>query len=98
MKLTDLKILVMGANVWGKGDTLAEALKNASKPTHYIAYIVHHSAYVDDMGYITWNTGDEYPRDTPEQRKELSERFQPKKIVTKLPAKKASRATKPRSR
>ena len=54
-----MKILVIGPNVWGRGDTLKEALKNASRPKKYIAYIAHPESRVDFMGNIT------FPMDYP---------------------------------
>jgi hypothetical protein len=57
-----IKILVIGCNHWGKGDTLEEAIKIARKHAggklpNWIAYLVPAEVYVDEMGYIT------YPRD-----------------------------------
>jgi hypothetical protein len=59
LKISEIKILVVGPNVWGRGDTLTEAIANASKPKQYIAYIVHPSTYVDGMGMLS------YPGDYP---------------------------------
>jgi hypothetical protein len=55
MKLRDIKILVTGDRCWGKGDTIAEALANASlaagkKQTKYFVYLAHPDTTVDDMG------------------------------------------------
>lgn len=52
-----MRILVMGPNVWGKGDTLDEALKNATNPRMYIAYIIHHDTTVYDDGSIGFPPG-----------------------------------------
>lgn len=55
MKPEEMKILVIGPYVWGKGDTIKEALEKAKKPRHYQAYIIHPKTYVDDMGTIVYN-------------------------------------------
>lgn len=62
MKPQDMKILVIGDQVWGKGDTLNEALKNMRKNGQskaYIAYIIHPDSWVDGMGSISYPT--DYP-------------------------------------
>lgn len=57
MKPEDMKILVIGDRVWGKGDTLKEALEKAQKPRHYFAYIIHPDSWVDECGSIVSKTG-----------------------------------------
>lgn len=60
MKPEDMKVLVIGAYVWGKGNTLTEALKNMrknGKSSKYIAYIVHPDSWVDGMGAISYPSG-----------------------------------------
>ena len=56
MRLEDVKIMVIGPGVWGKGDTLTEALAMAKKAgdpcRHYLAYIIHPDTWVDDDGAI----------------------------------------------
>jgi hypothetical protein len=55
MKITDLKILVIGSNgCWAKGDTLAEALKLSYRPKEYLAYIAHNMTTVDGMGSLNY--------------------------------------------
>lgn len=56
MKPEDMKILVIGDRVWGKGDTLKKALEKAQKPRHYFAYIIHPDSYVDEMGTLVYNS------------------------------------------
>lgn len=35
-----MKIIVVGVNnCWGRAETLSQALKNASKPKHYVAWM-----------------------------------------------------------
>ncbi len=55
--LDDVNILVIGDHVWGRGATLEEALKGASKPRKYIAYIAHKSVYLDEMGDFCYPAG-----------------------------------------
>lgn len=63
MKLADFKILVIGDCVWGKGETLSEALakmrEHGGRSRYYIAYLVHPDSWVDGMGAIS------YPSDYP---------------------------------
>lgn len=60
MKPEDMMILVVGSNhCWGRGDTLKEALENATKPKSYRAYIIHPDTRVTSMGYM------EFPNDFP---------------------------------
>src|SRR5690348_3496232 len=55
----DCCIIVIGNNhCWGKGDTLSEALRNASRPSKYIAYIGKNDTTVSEMdGALTWSKG-----------------------------------------
>lgn len=51
--------LVIGPNVWGKGDTIEEAYTNARSNGAAVAeslllYDVPANATVDEMGYTTW--------------------------------------------
>jgi hypothetical protein len=61
LPLTEVKILVISQNYWGKGKTLREALANMRKAggqtRRYVAYLAHPDSYVDGMGYITAPTG-----------------------------------------
>lgn len=58
-QLSDLIIIVIGDNhCWGKGDTLTEAHKNASRPRQYVAYIAKPDTQVSEFdGALTWNRG-----------------------------------------
>lgn len=65
VKLADLKVIVMGSNSWGKGDTVEEARARAEehggKLKKWVAYLVHPSAYITDMGDMRWSDGgDDY--------------------------------------
>jgi hypothetical protein len=57
--LSDLVVIVVGNNhCWGKGDTLEEAIKNASRPTGYVAYVAKPDTTVSEMdGSLTWTRG-----------------------------------------
>lgn len=69
LKPEDMKILVVGDRVWGKGDTIKEALgKCPGKTKYYNVYIAHPDTRVDEMGYLTYPTG-----------------MSPKMIISKLP-------------
>jgi len=50
---------VVGNNhCWGKGDTLEEALKYASRPAKYVAYIAKPDTTVSEFdGSLTWTRG-----------------------------------------
>ncbi len=45
----EMRVLVIGEGVWGKGDTLEEALKNAGRPKKYLVYVVHPDTQVNVM-------------------------------------------------
>lgn len=47
-------IVVGGNHGWGKGATLSEARRWASRPKHYVAYLAHADTTVDSMGYLTY--------------------------------------------
>jgi hypothetical protein len=57
LTLETVKILVIGDRVWGKGDTLREALKKAGNPRRYIAYLCEETTKVDPDGCICFPTG-----------------------------------------
>lgn len=53
----DVKILVIGDRVWGRGETVDEARRqckriNKKLPTRYIVYIATADVYIDDTGAI----------------------------------------------
>lgn len=49
-------IIVIGANgTWGKADSVREAMRLASRPKNYIAYLAPKDASVTDMGSIRYN-------------------------------------------
>ncbi len=75
LKPADMKVLVIGPYVWGRGDTLTEALVNADKPRYYVAYICHPDTWVDDGGCICYPHGF--------GPKEILRKAQPKKKLTK---------------
>lgn len=60
MDTTDMKkpgVLVVGPNVWGKGQMLDQALKNASRPKAYIAWAVPFplkEINVSELGDVMW--------------------------------------------
>ena len=59
MNLSDLKVFVIGPNVWGKGDTIDEAVKNAGKPKQWVAYIAHNDTKVDPIdGGMSFPSGE----------------------------------------
>lgn len=50
-------VLVIGPNVWGKGQMLDEALQHAGRPKSYIAWAIPFplkEAYVSDLGDMMW--------------------------------------------
>jgi hypothetical protein len=63
-----LTVLAVGANVWGKGATIDDAVRNAMKhggtnaaSSPVVIYITDDPGiYVDDMGYITRKAGSLY--------------------------------------
>ena len=57
--LSDLIVIVVGNNhCWGKGDTLDEALRNASRPTGYVAYVAKPDTTVSEFdGSLCWTRG-----------------------------------------
>jgi hypothetical protein len=59
MSPQDMKMMVIGPNVWGKGDTLDEALEKAGRPKQYIAYIVHKDTMFDVYGRFHYIDGQE---------------------------------------
>jgi hypothetical protein len=61
MNLTDVRILVIGDRVWGRGKTLKEALANAHKPRKYIAYLCVDDTSVDPMGRFVFPKKDQAP-------------------------------------
>jgi hypothetical protein len=59
VSIVDLKVIVIGDNFyWGKGETLEEAIKLASHPKRYVAYITHPDSTVDGMGGVSYPAGD----------------------------------------
>lgn len=65
LKPEDMKFIVMGDRIWGKGNTLTEAIANMRKngrSTKYVAYLVHPDSTVTDMGDIS------YPLDFPPKK------------------------------
>lgn len=62
MNMNDVWVLVVGDRVWGKGETMKEALtkmRKNGKSSKYLVYIAHKDSYVDDMGSLC------YPKDCP---------------------------------
>lgn len=78
MKPEDMKILVIGTGVWGKGDDVHEALahmrREGSASKKYLVYIIHPDSYVDGMGRIN------YPVDYP-PKKIMERGFAPGKRI-----------------
>ena len=58
-QFADAVIIAIGNNhCWGKGNTLEDALKNASRPQKWVAYICHADTTVSEMdGSLTWTRG-----------------------------------------
>lgn len=55
--LSDVRLLVLGPDVWGRGETLAEAMAKASNPKVYQVYLVHKDTRVDEMGGFVFPAG-----------------------------------------
>lgn len=58
-RFADTVIIVIGNNhCWGKGATLEEARRNASRPAKYVAYIAAADTRVSEFdGALTWTRG-----------------------------------------
>lgn len=58
-QILPLEIIVVGDNhCWGRGQTLDEALRRASKPKAYLAYICQPGSPVSELdGGISWYPG-----------------------------------------
>jgi len=54
MKLSDVRILVVGPFVWGIGLTIKEALAKARKPKKWQAMVCHKDTKVDGMGRVSY--------------------------------------------
>lgn len=70
--------LVIGPNVWGRGETEAEALKIAVKEyggrklPRYLVYDVHPETTLDNQGDICWpHTDDDYENSRPKLIKKV---------------------------
>lgn len=59
----DMKVLVIGDRVWGKGDTVDAALLAAGHPKEYMIYVAHPDTYVDKMGNFVMPS----PADSPKR-------------------------------
>lgn len=62
MKPEEMKILVVGDRVWGKGDTIGEALakmKGNGRSKEYVVFVCHPETRVDPDGFLN------YPMDFP---------------------------------
>jgi hypothetical protein len=60
LKLADVSFIVLGERVWGKGDTLTDALANMRKngsSSKYVAFVVHPDSNVNIMGNIGFPVG-----------------------------------------
>lgn len=62
MKLNEVKILIIGQNVWGRGETVKEALQNAYNPKQYQVFVCHKDTRVDNTGRVSFPLGCE-PRE-----------------------------------
>jgi hypothetical protein len=57
---SDVHILVLEyslAGYWGKGPTLADALKNANSPRYYTAWLIHPLTVVTGLGDFSFPPG-----------------------------------------
>jgi hypothetical protein len=58
MTLSDVRILVVGEDCWGKGRTIEEAmqncLRNAHRPKKYRVFVVHDNTTVDSAGRLNF--------------------------------------------
>ena len=59
--------VALGQNVWGKAETIKEAVKNARSQsrragTRFIVYHVPADASVNALGYLTWGDPEVEPR------------------------------------
>lgn len=50
-------VLVIGQNVWGKGETIEEALKEATNPKSYDIYFAEKTTKVTSLGDIEYKEG-----------------------------------------
>ena len=77
--MKETKVLVVGPNCWGKGDTIEQAKREAKKhwPRYgsrhfpYVAYRVSPETRVDEMGMMIWKSKNPRPVEI--------ERVEPKK-------------------
>lgn len=58
-KFSDSEIIVVGSNhCWGRAELLEEAIKNASRPQYYVAYIAKRGTGVSEFdGALTFDKG-----------------------------------------
>jgi len=59
INIKDWDVIVVGDNhCWGRAPLLEEAVKNASRPRRYVAYLCHPDTTVSEFdGALTWNKG-----------------------------------------
>ncbi len=57
MSLDQVRIIVIGDRVWGKGLTIKEALDKADRPRAWQAFICHESTTLDAMGFVNYPKG-----------------------------------------